>query len=105
MFCHVHHICSGNVHFTMTCQDICAVEVICLAVVGVVRVDVLNFALLLRLSAASQILWPPHVLCCRMSSTFRQHRVTTASLVSCSASTKLHVYFLLLHVLWAVKNC
>uniref|UniRef100_A0A7C8YXQ4 Uncharacterized protein n=1 Tax=Opuntia streptacantha TaxID=393608 RepID=A0A7C8YXQ4_OPUST len=82
---HVHRICCENVPFTMICQDMCAAQVICLAVVGVVRADVLNFVLLLRSSAALGIRWPLHVFYYRMNSIYRQQSVITASLVSCSA--------------------
>lgn len=81
-----------------------AAQVICLAVVGVVRAAVLNFVLLLRSSAALGIRWPLHVFCYRMSSIYRQQSVITASLVSCSAWTKLHAYFPLLQWSWEVKN-
>lgn len=81
-----------------------AAQVICLAVVGVVRAAVLNFVLLLRSSAALGIRWPLHVFCYRMSSIYRQQSVITASLVSCSAWTKLHAYFPLLQWSWEVMN-
>ncbi|KAJ8768490.1 hypothetical protein K2173_022580 [Erythroxylum novogranatense] len=41
----VSHICFVNVLFTMTCQDMFAVLVICLVVEGAVKVGVPNFAL------------------------------------------------------------
>lgn len=82
---HVLRICCENGPFIMICQDMYAAQVICLAVVGVVRAAVLNFVLLLRSSAALGIRWPLHVFCYRMSSIYRQQSVITASLVSCSA--------------------
>ncbi|BBH03386.1 PLAC8 family protein [Prunus dulcis] len=41
---HVHHTCSANGLCIMTCQDMCAVLVICPVAVGVGKVNALNFA-------------------------------------------------------------
>ncbi|GAU19411.1 hypothetical protein TSUD_76550 [Trifolium subterraneum] len=45
---HVYHTCSGNEPFMMICQDTHVVPVTCPAVVGVEKVNVLNFAFVLR---------------------------------------------------------
>lgn len=90
----VHHTCCGDELFTMTCQGMCAVVDICHAVVDVEKVGALNFVSALRFSFALQIQLPAHVLCCKMSSIFRQQNAITALLDLCSASSKWHAYSL-----------
>uniref|UniRef100_A0A2P2KH04 Uncharacterized protein LOC105129087 n=1 Tax=Rhizophora mucronata TaxID=61149 RepID=A0A2P2KH04_RHIMU len=80
----------------MICQGMYVVLAICLVVAVVVKVSALSFALPQRHSSALGIQWPPPAFCYRMNSTFRQPNVTTALLVSCSASNKLLAYFPLL---------
>lgn len=80
----------------MICQDTHAVLVTCPAVVGVEKVNVLNFAFVLRFFSALEIQWPQRVFCCKMNLTFKLRSVIIALLVSCFALTKLHAYSLLL---------
>jgi hypothetical protein len=80
----------------MICQDTHAVLVTCPAVVGVEKVNALNFAFVLRFSSALEIQLPQLALCCKMNLTFKLHSVITALLVSCFALTKLRAYSLLL---------
>ncbi|KAK2984559.1 hypothetical protein RJ640_018937 [Escallonia rubra] len=66
---HVHHTCFGSELFTMICQDMCAVLVICPVVAGVERVDALNFAFALRVCVCVGLAL--HVHCMAMKQVLR----------------------------------
>lgn len=80
----------------MTCQDTHAALVTCPVVVGVEKVNVLNFAFALRFSSALETQLPQLAFYCKMNLTFKLRNVIIALLVSCFAFNKLHVYSLLL---------
>ncbi|KAG5123116.1 hypothetical protein JHK82_029853 [Glycine max] len=67
----VYHICSANEPFTMICQDTLVVLVTCPAVVGVEKVNVLNSALVWRLSAVLEIQSPQLDFCYKMNLIFK----------------------------------
>jgi hypothetical protein len=80
----------------MICRDTHVVLVTCPAVVGVEKVNVLNFAFVPRFSSALEIQLRQLALCCKMNLTFKLPSVIIALLVSCFALTKLRAYSLLL---------
>ncbi|RDX85809.1 hypothetical protein CR513_32943 [Mucuna pruriens] len=70
----LHRVCLtffANELFTMTCQDTHVVLVTCPAVVGVERVNVLNFAFALRFSSALEIQSPQLAFYCKMNLTYK----------------------------------
>lgn len=85
---HVFHTCSVKELSMMTCQDTHVALVTCLAVVGVEKVDVLNFVFVLRFSSALEIQWPRLAFCCKMNLTFKLRNVTIALLDSCLSFNK-----------------
>ncbi|KAI4332342.1 hypothetical protein L6164_017260 [Bauhinia variegata] len=76
----VYHTFPANELFMMTCHDTHVVLVICHVVVGVEKVDVLNFVFVPRFSSALEIPWPQLAFCCKMNLTFKLRNVTIASL-------------------------